>query len=447
MLASLLQWLAVMQILVPKLVVVSRTTFPPDLDLDVILGISPRTTTIDYDMADFDEQAFGPTYSSGTVEVKSSKGSTGTKTGNNGKSNKGISMRKFVMMRPDSNDNVDGPAISDMDESNNQISAEDNIVIEDTTGTVNADIDTSLNADPDVDADGVSTDDLNTKSDSMGSAEVTGKPARSSGMPPGSKEKSGSSKQGSSTPSPTNNATASEAKSSNLTFSSCFENNAPSSTAKSDFCKFANAVYGVCKARFSSKCRGSGSQAKDRSFMSSEEQMYEEADESYRFTSEESMDEENIGYSFESTDYDSLRASLESLGSADMSDNEINQVLKIVKSLCPNVCSAAKRKRQPGVTNSDSSAESTDTSVDSAESSAHSSVTQETSEEASDEVISSESDGTISKAGRNSSKTNNSARNYKKKSPRKSRKNRRKKKPYYSRMNSERDFENESDSD
>ena len=428
MFATVIQWLLIAQLSVPN-PVLSRTTYPPDLDLDVILGISPGTTTIDYDQADFDEQAYGPIYGGDTVVKSGSSKSTGNKgSPGAGANSKSSGRTRFMMMRSDSDDNVDGPILSDSGADNNQMSSENNVVLGGasggTSGAISGEV---MDPDPDLDADvsniggsakssrrvsstevtdkpkrsrgsgektstqassnevtaassnevtdassnevtgtphktknggskstrQVSSNEVTDKpnktkggrdksSGEVSSSEVTGKPKKSKDMTsaqPTEKPKP-SEKNGSSTGSKTSKKSAP----SNLTFSLCFETSVSSQASQTDFCRFANAVHGVCKAYFSNICSGS-----------MDFHQYK-IGESESYASEESMDSEWRDYSLDSVDYDSLTASLESFGSSEMSDNEMKEVLKIVKGLCSNVCSAARKRKGTAAESSTSSA-------------------------------------------------------------------------------------------
>ena len=424
-------------LLVPNLVL-SRTTYPADLDLDVILGISPGTTTIDYDQADFDEQAYGPSYDGDTaVRSGGSKSAGGEGSPDDGTSNKSGGRTRFMMMRADSDDNIDGPILSDTGADNNPMSAENNVVLGGTSGGTSGAISGEIiDPDPDLDADGSergsgrttrqasSTDVLDTPKRSKGnvektstqassneitaaaasnevtekpqksknggskstrqvnsnnatnkpnkskdsrekgsnevsSGEVTGKPNKSNGMTSAKPPVKPTTKS--------NGATTNEPKPKNVTFSSCFEKR-QSLASQSDFCRFTNAVHGVCKAYFSNICSESLGRNQHDSY------------ESESYASEESMDSEWSDYSLDSTDYDSLTASLESFGSSEMSDNEMKEVLKIVKGLCSNVCSAARKSNEK--------AKRPNSATDSTESGASSTVTDdaELSYNESDEV-------------------------------------------------------------
>ena len=388
--------------------VLSRTTYPPDLDLDVILGISPDTTTIDYDQADFDEQAYGLSYDGDTV-LKSggSKGGGDKGSPSAGTSNKSGDRTRFMMMQADADDNVDAPILDNTGVDNNQLSAENNVVLGGASGGTSGAVSGEVNdPDPDMDADGSenvsgrttreapSTNVIGTAKTSKGKGEKTSTEASSNEITAASsnevtdkpqKSGSGDSKSNGATkkvtdksnkskydrekasnevtdkpnkansmtttsppkapkPSKTGSNTSKDPKTGNLTFSSCFENR-QASTSQSDFCRFTNAVHEVCEAYFSNICSGSRGSNQQGSA------------ESESYASEESVDSESMDYSIDSTDFDSLTASLESFGSSEMSDNEMREVLKIVKGLCSNVCSAAK-KRNGQPTRSDSIADS-----------------------------------------------------------------------------------------
>ena len=437
MFATVIQWLLFAQLSVPNLVL-SQTTYPPDLDLDVILGISPGTTTIDYDQADFDEQAYGPIYGGDTVVKSGSSKSTGNKGSPGARaSSKSSGRTRFMLMRSDSDDNIDGSILSDSGADNNQMSSENNVVLGGasggTSGAISGEV---MDPDPDLDAYVSNMGDSGKSSRRISSTEVTDKPKRSRGSGEKTstqassnevtaassnevtdassnevtgtlhKTKNGGSKstrQGSSyevtdkpnktkggrdkssgevsssevtgkpkkskdmtsaqpteKPKPsekngssTGSKTSKKSAPSNLTFSLCFETSVSSQASQTDFCRFANAVHGVCKAYFSNICSGS---------MDSDQYKIGESE---SYASEESMDSEWRDYSLDSVDYDSLTASLESFGSSEMSDNEMKEVLKIVKGLCSNVCSAARNSKGTA-TRSDSTVESAESSTSSA---------------------------------------------------------------------------------
>lgn len=407
MFSALIQRILIVQLMLPRILVVSRTTYPPDLDLDVILGISPRTTTIDYDMADFDEQSYGSTYDGDTIK----SGTSAISADNTSGGSKGNGRTKFIMVRPDSNDNVDVPIFSDSTADNNQMSAEDNVVMGGASGGLSAE---NLDPDPDFDIDGITTESRRRSTREVSSNEVTGKPNKlkmnsdKSSREASSSEitsKPGGSKNGKTSPQPSSNevtekpsrakdervetstqlssmqvtdkpsrsndksspSSAEKSKTSkqnsasssaaggnkeqfvgaNLTFSSCFKNRRSPTASKSDFCRFADAVFNVCKSQFSSDC--------SRSINSDQSN---EAKESDTYTSEEGGDEAWSEFSFESVDYDRLRASLESFDSSELSDSKMDEVLKIVKGLCPNVCLAAIKA---GVAGSSSESEESST--------------------------------------------------------------------------------------
>ena len=438
MLHTLVQWLLIALLSVPS-PVLSRTTYPPDLDLDVILGISPGTTTIDYDQADFDEQAYGPSYDGDTaVQSGGSKSAGGAGSPGDGTSNKSGGRTRFMMMVADSDDNIDGPILSDTGADNNQMSAENNVVLGGTSGGTSGAVSGEIiDPDPDLDADGSergngrttrqasSTDVLDTpkrpkgnvektstqassneitaaasnevtekpqksknggskstrqgnsnnatnkpnsrekSSNEVSSGEVTGKPNKSNGMTSAKPPVKPTTKS--------NGGTTNEPKPKNVTFSSCFEKR-QSSASQSDFCRFTNAVHGVCKAYFSNICSESLGRNQHGPY------------ESESYASEESMDSEWRDNSLDSTDYDSLTASLESFGSAEMSGNEMREVLKIIKGLCSNVCSAARKTNEK--------AKRPNSATESAESGASSTVTDdaELSYNESDEVMKDASD-------------------------------------------------------
>ena len=388
-----IQWLLVLQLVVPNLLVVSRSTIPPGIDIEAILEMSPRTTTIDYDLADFDEQVYGPIYNGGTADAGASTSSGSDVSGNMDipKTAEGTQMNKnngkFVMLGPDSNDNVDGPVLIGSVNDGSQVSSKDKTAVEATVETLSPGFDESANSDPDLDGDGISTGDINILTGSGSSKDTSGEVALldSTDISEVSKQDNGASSA--------DDVAISDQSSSNPTFSSCFKNSS-SGSGETDFCRFVNAVYGVCNAHFSSECSAFiDSSSNDPSSISSEDQTKTasgettDSTESGSLVSEESLDTESAVLSPESTDYDSLRSSLESMGSAEISETTMRDILKIVKGLCPSVCSAASTRdsAESGSTNSESS-------IESAESSAHSSMTEETSSETSEETVSPEGD-------------------------------------------------------
>ena len=383
MFASRARWLVLLQLLVQEKLVTSRSTLSPDIDIEAILDMSPRTTTIDYDLADFDEQANGPSYATDTAE--STPAPSGNATGGDagksttatgpGQNNDG----KVVMLGPDSNDNVDGLLLSDV-QYDNPGSMEDNVATKATVGTVMSGFGGSVNPDPDYDGDGTSTGDISALS-GFGSSSDIWRDANESVSD--STENSDSMKTDRD---PSSNGVTSGQESAGPSFSSCFNTSGSSGSTQTDFCRFVNAVYDVCNAHFSSECSSSSeSSSTDQSGVTAEEDtVSKETVESGSNMSEESMDTESAVLSPDSSSFDNLAASLESMNSAEMSEKTMNEILKIVKGLCPSVCSAASRATSKQES-SESGSTSSESSVESAESSAHSSMTDETYSETSEE--------------------------------------------------------------
>ena len=395
MFTSRARWLLLLQLLVQEKLVTSRSTLSPDIDIEAILDMSPRTTTIDYDLADFDEQANGPSYATDTAE--STPAPSGNDTGGDtGKSKTVVGAvpnnnGKVVMLGPDSNDNVDGLVLSDV-QYDNPGSSEDNVATEAAVGTVMSGFGGSVNPDPDYDGDGTSTGDISGLNGAGSTSDIT---RDTGGSVSDSTETSDSIKPDRV---PSSNGVTSGQGSVGPSFSSCFNT---SGSTQTDFCRFVNAVYDVCNAHFSSECSSSSdSSSTDQSGVTAEEEsVSKETVESGSNMSEESMDTESAVLSPDSSSFDNLAASLESMNSAEMSEKTMNEILKIVKGLCPSVCSAASKQDS-----SESGSTSSESSVESAESSAHSSMTEETYSETSEERNSPE---TINESDSGSSDSSN----------------------------------------
>ena len=377
----------------------SRSTLSPDIDIEAILDMSPRTTTIDYDLADFDEQANGPSYATDTAQSTPAPSGNGT-GGDAGKSKTGTgpgpnNNGKVVMLGPDSNDNVDGLVLSDV-QYDNPGSSGDNVATEATVGTFISGFGGSVNPDPDYDGDGTSTGDISALSGFGSSSDIL-RDANESVSD--STETSDSMKTDRD---PSSNGVTSGQGSAGPSFSSCFNTSGSSGSTQTDFCRFVNAVYDVCNAHFTSECSSSSdSSSTDQSGVTAEEEsVSKETVESGSNMSEESMDTESAVLSPDSSSFDNLAASLESMNSAEMSEKTMNEILKIVKGLCPSVCSAASKQGS-----SESGSTSSESSVESAESSAHSSMTDETYSETSEESNSPETNKESDSGSSDSSNT------------------------------------------
>ena len=379
MFSSRARWLLLLQLLVQEKLVASRSTLSPDIDIEAILDMSPRTTTIDYDLADFDEQANGPSYATDTAE--STPAPSGNDTGGDAGKSKTVAGSgpnnngKVVILGPDSNDNVDELVLSDV-QYDNPGSMEDNVATKATVGTVMSGFGGSVNPDPDYDGDGTSTGDISVLNGAGSTSDIT---SDMGGSVSDSTETSDSMKTDRD---PSSNGVTSGQGSAGPSFSSCFNTSGSSDSTQTDFCRFVNAVYDVCNAHFSSECSSSSeSSSIDQSGVTAEEEsVSKETVESGSNLLEESMDTESAVISPDSSSFDNLAASLESMNSAEMSEKTMNEILKIVKGLCPSVCSAASKQGS-----SESGSTSSESSVESAESSAHSSMTDETYSETSEE--------------------------------------------------------------